>query len=327
MRTNYYCQNLSIVPLFWGFLLLIFIGLSGCKSPSAVKPNTNTDKMNKYKKLTPEEEAVIVGKGTETPFTGKLLDEKRSGTYVCKRCGAALYRSEDKFDSGCGWPSFDDEIEGAVRRVPDADGYRVEIICANCHAHLGHVFEGEGFTSKDTRHCVNSISMEFIPDSAKELRRAYFASGCFWGTEYFFSKKEGVKRTAVGFMGGTLEHPSYEDVCTGTTGHLECVEVEYDPTKVSYEELVRLFFETHDFTQPDGQGPDIGSQYLSAIFCSDKAEEETVKKYLEILKEKEYKPATTLRKASKFWKAEEYHQGYYDRKGTTPYCHGYKKIF
>ncbi|MDO4790033.1 MAG: bifunctional methionine sulfoxide reductase B/A protein [Porphyromonas sp.] len=283
--------------------------------------------MKKYKKLTPEEEDVIVRKGTERPFTGKLLDEKRAGTYVCKRCGAALYRSEDKFDSGCGWPSFDDEIKGAVLRVPDSDGYRVEIICANCHAHLGHVFEGEGFTSKNTRHCVNSISMEFIPDANKELRRAYFASGCFWGTEYFFSKQEGVKSTAVGFMGGTLEDPTYEDVCTGTTGHLECVEVEYDPTKVSYEQLVRLFFETHDFTQKDGQGPDIGSQYLSAIFYSDKAEEEMGMRYLEILKKKGYKPATTLRKTSKFWKAEEYHQGYYDRKGTTPYCHGYKKIF
>lgn len=117
----------------------------------------------KYKDLTPEEERVIIHKGTEFPFTGKYVNNKDKGTYICKRCGSALYRSDDKFDSHCGWPSFDDEIPGAVKKVPDADGERIEIICNNCGAHLGHVFTGEGFTSKNTRHCVNSISLEFIP--------------------------------------------------------------------------------------------------------------------------------------------------------------------
>lgn len=123
-----------------------------------------SEKKTEYTPLTKEEERVIVKKGTEMPFTGKYYAFWEKGTYVCKRCGAALYRSESKFEADCGWPSFDDEVPGAVKRTTDADGVRTEITCANCEAHLGHVFLGEGFTKKNTRHCVNSISMDFIPD-------------------------------------------------------------------------------------------------------------------------------------------------------------------
>ena len=125
---------------------------------SASQASTN------FKKLTPEEEQVIDGKGTEMPFTGKYYAFWEKGTYVCKRCGVKLYRSENKFEANCGWPSFDDEIPGAVKRLPDSDGKRTEIQCVNCGAHLGHVFVGEHFTEKDTRHCVNSMSMDFVPD-------------------------------------------------------------------------------------------------------------------------------------------------------------------
>lgn len=276
-----------------------------------------------FKKLTKEEERVIIHKGTERPFTGEYNKHYEDGTYNCKRCGTALYRSDSKFDSGCGWPSFDDEIEGAVMRISDADGVRTEIVCANCGAHLGHVFTGEQFTSKNTRHCVNSISLDFVPNTQK----AIFAGGCFWGVEHLFQKVDGVLGTSVGYIGGDTQNPSYKEVCSGTTGHTEAIQITYDPGKVSYEELVKLFFEIHDFTQVNRQGPDIGEQYRSAIFYTNPEQTEISRKIMKQLAEMNYRVATALVEASKFWKADEYHQDYYDKTGKSPYCHIRKKIF
>jgi peptide methionine sulfoxide reductase msrA/msrB len=147
-----------------------------------------------YNDLTKEESQVINKKGTEYPFTGKFEKYKGKGTYVCRQCGEALYYSENKFDSNCGWPSFDDEIPGAVKRTTDADGSRTEITCSNCGAHLGHVFSGERLTSKNIRHCVNSVSLDFVPAhvDAGRYGTAIFAGGCFWGVEYFMQKEPGV---------------------------------------------------------------------------------------------------------------------------------------
>lgn len=319
---------MKIVHLRIYIFAVVFCAIcSMCTQKNRNPIKQKRDTFMKYNELTPEEEYVILHKGTERPYTGKLLNNKAAGTYICKRCDAPLYRSEDKFESHCGWPSFDDEIKNAVKRVEDADGRRTEILCANCGAHLGHVFLGEGFTPKQTRHCVNSISMKFIPADGKKLRKVYFASGCFWGTEYFFMKAEGVKQTSVGFMGGHINNPTYKQVCEKNTGHLETTEVVFDPALTTYEKMVRLFFETHDFTQTDGQGPDIGPQYLSCIFYSSPQEKEIAQKYIDLLTDKGYKVATLLKPASTFWKAEDYHQQYYEYKGTKPYCHKYTKIF
>ncbi len=279
-----------------------------------------------YNELNAEEERVIIQKGTEQPFTGKFYKYDKSGTYTCKRCDAPLFKSDDKFDSNCGWPSFDDEIEGTVNRVPDADGIRTEITCANCGAHLGHIFIGENYTDKNVRHCVNSISLSFIPEKSK-TEIAIFAGGCFWGVDYQFQKIEGVTETSVGYIGGSKNNPLYKEVVTGTTGHAEALQITFDPQQVSYEKLVKFFFEIHDFTQINRQGPDIGEQYRSVIFYTDNEQKETAKSVIKILIDKDYKVATTLEKAGQFWDAEEYHQDYYNKTGGDPYCHIYKKIF
>lgn len=299
-----------------GFLLINFVFLIGC------------GKKMELNKLTPEEEWVIVHKGTEQPFTGKFYKHFEQGTYVCKRCNAPLYRSEHKFDSECGWPSFDDEIPNAVKKVPDKDGVRTEIICANCGAHLGHIFYGENYTEKNVRHCVNSISLNFIPNTfGPRFQKAYFAGGCFWGVEHLFKKLRGVVSTTVGYSGGSKDNPTYEEVCFDSTGHAETVEIEFDPTLISYKDLAKYFFEIHDPTQVNRQGPDVGEQYRSVIFYIDEAQKKVAEELIETLKNKKYKVATKVEKFGKFWQAEEYHQDYYSKTGKTPYCHFYQKKF
>lgn len=315
------------------FLILFLLGVLYAMTRSG---SVNDQEKSALNPLTPEEERVIVHKGTEMPFTGEYYKNKEKGTYLCRRCNAPLYHSEAKFDSGCGWPSFDDEIPGAVKRVPDADGMRTEILCAKCGGHLGHVFLGERFTAKNTRHCVNSISMKFQPDAEKPATQngasattetAVFASGCFWGTQYIFDKAPGVISTKVGYTGGHAEHPTYKQVCSGTTGHAEAVEVVFDKTKTSYETLARLFFETHDPTQVNRQGPDVGEQYRSVVFYTSDEQKRTAEKLVDELKKKGIKVATHLEKSGTFWPAEDYHQKYYLKTGGQPYCHIHKKLF
>jgi len=307
--------------------MLKFFIIFTCMFVSLYAKSVDTLPVLQLNELSSKEAAVILGKATERPFTGKFYKYKENGTYLCKQCNAPLYKSDSKFDSGCGWPSFDDAIPGAVKRIPDADGIRTEIVCANCGGHLGHVFKGEGFTPKDTRYCVNSVSLKFEKESTQNIKKAYFAGGCFWGVEYYLEKEPGVITVTSGYMGGDLENPTYKDVSSGNSGHVELVEVEYDANRVSYEKLARLFFEIHDPEQSDGQGPDIGSQYLSVIFISNGKEQRIVEKLITLLKKNGFKVATKMRKKEVFYKAEEYHQNYYNIKGYKPYCHGYVKRF
>lgn len=304
-------------------ILFSLIAVNGCAQEK--KQNMVNMKDSKYyRPLTAQEEKVIVHKGTERPFSGKYEKFDEEGMYICKRCGAELYRSSDKFDANCGWPSFDDEIKGAVVRTPDPDGMRTEITCANCGAHLGHVFLNEGFTAKNTRHCVNSISLEFIPAKTSEKGTsdtAYFAGGCFWGVEYYLEQAPGVSSVVSGYMGGSIKDPSYEDVCSHTTGYAETVRVIFNPSKTSYEELARLFFEIHDPTQVDRQGPDIGDQYRSEVFYRTEEQKKITNKLIKLLKTNGYNVVTLVTPASTFWEAEKYHQDHYAIKGGTPYCH------
>lgn len=276
--------------------------------------------------LSKEEKRVIEHKGTELPFTGEFNDFSIQGIYTCKKCGSKLYQSDDKFDSGCGWPSFDDVVSENVREVPDKDGIRTEIVCNNCGAHLGHVFRGELLTKKNTRHCVNSASLNFEPQTST-LNKAYFAGGCFWGVEYYMKKLNGVLAVVSGYCGGDTEDPTYEEVKRGYTGHLETVEITYDTALINYETLLKYFMEIHDPTQSGRQGPDVGDQYNSGIFYQTDKEKDIAIKVINTLKGLGIYPETEVDKFKRFYRAEDYHQNYYSRNDSTPYCHKYTKRF
>jgi len=317
------------------FLFITFLSCGQNKNEQQInnqKKNTIMTDSTKWNQLNAEETRVIVNKGTEYAFKGEYVDNHEDGTYLCRRCNAPLFTSDSKFDSGSGWPAFDDMIDNSVLEIRDKDGHRTEIVCANCKGHLGHVFKGEGFTKKSTRHCVNSISMTFVSDSdlnstEVKMDTAIFASGCFWGTEYFFEKAEGVISTQVGYIGGTKDNPTYKEVCSGKTGHAEAVRIVFNPNKTDYKTLCKLFFETHDPSQKNRQGPDIGTQYRTGVFYMNDEQKKIAEDLKKILENKGIKVVTEITKATTFWEGEDYHEHYYTSKGGTPYCHDYTKRF
>ena len=269
------------------------------------------------------EDRVLGDAATEPPHSGRYDRSFGDGLYVCRRCGLELYLSENKFDCGCGWPAFDDAVPEAVTERPDQDGRRTEIVCANCCGHLGHIFRGERLTETDVRHCVNSASIYFLP-----AKSAFFAGGCFWGVEHLFKGMAGVLLVLSGYTGGKTSMPTYREVCTDSTGHAETVLVKYDPGIIGYRALVQGFFEIHDPTQLDRQGPDYGTQYRSAIFYNDEAEKVIAKENIDFLKSKGVPVVTQLLPAGRFYPAEGDHQNYFGKnpERLAHTCHVHQKI-
>lgn len=306
--------------------LLLFTGM-GVMAMDKQDKQEPQELSSPYGALADFEREVILNKGTERPFTGKYYKSSEQGVYACRNCGAPLYSADDKFQSECGWPAFDDEIPGQVRRSRDADGRRVEITCVRCGGHLGHVFTGEAMTAKDTRHCVNSVSLVHEGADSVRIRRAVFAGGCFWGVETLLASQPGVLAAVSGYTGGALANPSYRQVCAGNTGHAEAVQVFYDPARTDFLSLCRYFLEIHDPTQFERQGPDIGSQYRSAIFYADEEQKRTAAALLSVLKKRGVAVQTALEPLGRFWNAETYHQDYYAKNGKQPYCHAWQQRF
>jgi peptide methionine sulfoxide reductase msrA/msrB len=283
------------------------------------------------KTLTPEQVEITQAKGTEPAFCGNLTNNHEKGIYVCVVGGLPLFRSSEKFESHSGWASFfaPFDPDHVVEKKDTSHGMvRTEILDARSGAHLGHVFD-DGPAPTHKRYCLNSAALKFIADGAPippdsqpvKSETAYFAGGCFWGVEDVFEQIPGVMDAVSGYMGGSVAEPTYKMVCTDKTGHAETVKVVFDPARVTYKALLKVFFDNHDPTTLNRQGPDVGTQYRSVIFASTPEQKAQAEAYIKELSASprfaSRKIVTTVESAPTFYKAEEYHQDYHKKHGGS----------
>lgn len=287
------------------------------------------------KMLTPDQFYVLREKGTEKPFSGKWVMNQKNGIYSCAGCGNELFTSDMKFDSHCGWPSFDREIAGGKIKTAKDNSHgmsRIEIMCAKCDGHLGHLFD-DGPTATGMRYCVNSASMNFsehkvsdnksLPVVVGKYDTLTLGGGCYWCVEAIYEKLDGVIDVESGFSGGHVANPTYREVCMGETGHAEVVQIVFDPQKTNIHEILKVFFTVHDPTTLNRQGADVGTQYRSVIYYRNSDQEKTARQLIkELNKQKAYESpvVTEVSPFTGFYKADDEHQNYFQMNSQKPYC-------
>jgi peptide methionine sulfoxide reductase msrA/msrB len=273
--------------------------------------------------LSPEQYQVTRHHGTERPFSSALCSLFEPGRYACVCCGTLLFDASEKFDSGTGWPSFTQPIkENALAyRADKSHGmYRVETVCNTCEAHLGHVFP-DGPAPSGLRYCMNAVALVKAATPTTQTETATFGGGCFWCTEAVFQPLRGVLSVVSGYSGGHVDNPGYRAVCSGATGHAEVVQIVFDPTEITYEDLLRIHLATHDPTTPNQQGADRGTQYRSVIFAHNETQDAAARKVIGEMQSAFERPIVTdVQPLATFYPAEDYHQNYYNTNPGAGYC-------